>query len=285
MLKYIRWVVSPLVDTTIHAVAWVLVKTCSQTRAYDAAIAINRWTQPICGLLQLIAISLTNRDRRYPLLKRMFSAMTRSGGVSLRVRVRNEEALIRTYRNHGRLILCTAHFGLTMAIFRALEERNLEAISISFGGNGQVDGWHWGCQKRLRLIKPGPSALFQARKALEAGTILIAYLDHAVSKIRPIWSKSVTMGISPNIFEFAQLSSIPILFFSSELAPDGAIVLDFVEPSRALTNDDRGAVVESMAQEFKDFVQARTGWQCVIQRPRLSPRAIMAKANHNPVLR
>ena len=229
--------------------AWILVKTSSPEGAYARAVRfVTLVYPPLAVLYRKLYPERLNRDRRVLILRWMLSVMTRHGSVELKIRVANFSAVENTYAKSGRLILCTAHFGLTMAIFSLLENRGLPFKSVT---SGSGKGWNWGCRQPLDLIPADQNCLLRIRKALEARVVVVIYADYIPSH----WSGIDRGAISPNIFRFARITSTPILYFDARLAEDGATEINVVEPETL------------EAEEFRGFVQARTNMRWVVRRP------------------
>jgi hypothetical protein len=220
--------------------AWILVKTCPPRAAFRCAV----W---FATLLHRIAAApyarlrpqFPPRDRRGLILQWMFGVMTRHGHVDLDVRLVNGAAIERAYARAGRLILCTAHFGLTMAMFSALERRGHRFNLIS---TGRGHGWNWGCRQPLAIIQNDAHCLLHLRRSLDEGVIAVVYPDHLPpgNGVRPTL-------ISPQIFRFARMTRTPLLYYDVRLEA-GAIVITVVEPETA------------DAAEFGAFIAARAGW-------------------------
>jgi hypothetical protein len=202
------------------------------------------------------------RDWRSLILQRALSVMTRRrAGFDLKLRVIGGEDLDSVYRETGRVILCTAHFGLTLATPRVLADRGLPVALIADRAGG-YDGWHWGLRERLQVLQEGPNVLLQARAALAKGIVVICYTDYIVAGKD---SGERLMGISPNVFELAQRLRAALLFLGSRLEPDGTIDIEFFRPQNH--RPESAEFVAACMDEFVAFVRLRTGWNCIIRRP------------------
>jgi hypothetical protein len=233
----------------ISVIAWLLVRVLKPRAAYWGAAAFVGAVYPLIGWAdrRLHRHSLP-RDRRSLILRAMLGVMTRHGRVDPAVRLGNFELVERTYAEAGRLMLCTAHFGLTMAVFSVLERRGY-AFNVVTSGHGK--GWNWGCDRPLDRVKADEQCLRRLRASLAQGTIAVVYAD-AVPAHGTIGGD---VEISPSLFRFARLTKTPILYFDARRLADGAIGIDFFQPEAA------------DAEEFCRFVAERTGWRCAIGNP------------------
>lgn len=233
----------------LTVVAWILVKTSPPEAAYGRVVRfVNLVYPPLAALYRALYPEKLNRDRRVLMLQWMLSVMTRHGFVELKMRVSNFSAVESAFAKSGRLILCSAHFGLTMAIFSVLENRGLPFKSVT---NGSGRGWNWGCRQPLDLIPADQHCLLRIRKALQERAIVVIYADY----IPTHWNGIDCGAISPNIFRFARITSTPILYFDAQLAVDGATEINVVEPE----------IFD--AEEFSRFVHARTDMRWIVRRP------------------
>ncbi len=219
--------------------------------------------------------SWTGADYHSEFVQHMLCAATRHGGIDIKVLLSGADILGEIYRRHGHAILCTAHFGLTLAIARALAD-----LSIPVSGIGKVQpsmsGWHWGVPERLRIIASSPYCFVRARRALETGRVLVAYPDDGVyddTDGRPV------MVIKPNLFSFAARLKCPVLFFGAKLAEDGAILIDIVRPDHAFPQT--AADARGLAEEFFAFVSARSKRPCRMEPGR---RTVRNAAQERPLV-
>lgn len=198
------------------------------------------------------------RDIRLPVLQHMLCSATRHGGVPLRLRTENGNLLETMFREHGRLLLCTAHLGLTMAIQRVLHDRAIPLQMI--GSPGRTDGLHWGCPRPAPIINSDTMSLLRARRVLTEGHALLAYPDTMKRT-----GAAFTFQVRRNLFHFAARTHTPVLFFDARLARDGAIVVHIMKPRQSQPGIPCNA--ESMAQSFCDFLRARTDLPYRLEQP------------------
>lgn len=251
-MTFMRWLrrqlrhpISILACVPLSVTAWLLVKLCAPRRAYRHAVRL------VLALYPLLAPAYARlhpqklaRDRRGIILQWMFGVMSRHGFIDLEIRVNNLTAL-RHRRAEGRgVILCTAHTGLTMAMFAVIEREGWANVLIS-GGSGH--GWNWGCHHPIRLIRPSGDCLLRLRARLREGAVAIVYPD-----TQPSYDGPQTVAISPNLFRFARMTATPLLYYDACLAEDGMIEIAILEPG---TGDP---------EEFAALLAERHGWKTAI---------------------
>lgn len=227
------------------AVAFALARLMPSNRLYPSCVraaALMAW--PL-GERARRMFAVTRPDARSIVLQHILCVATRHGGVAVHVRVENTTLLEDTWRRHGRLLLCTAHLGLTMAIQHVLHERGIPLQMI--GHPPRADGLHWGCPGPAPIIADDALCLVRARRALAQGHALMAYPDRVVHA-----GRTYAYHIRRNLFRFAIHTGTPVLFFDARLAKDGAILVHFARPRPHPDGD-------GLAHAFRDFLRARTG--------------------------
>ena len=154
----------PVLFAATGAVAFILVRLVPAARVYDLCVGTARLlARPLNWLARCLALGVL-KDIGVTILQHMLCVATRHGGVAVRVRVDDDGLLEAVFRRHGRVLLCTAHLGLTMAIQRALHER---AIPLYLMGRPvRADGLHWGCPKAAPIIPSDALCLIRARRVL-----------------------------------------------------------------------------------------------------------------------
>jgi hypothetical protein len=227
------------------AVAFALTRMTSPDRLYAQCVraaSILAW--PL-GERTRRLLAIIRPDPRSVILQHILCVATRHGGVAVRVRVENTTLLEDTWRRHGRLLLCTAHLGLTMAIQRVLHERGIPLQII--GQPPRADGLHWGCPQPATIITSNTHCLVRARRALAQGHALLAYPDMVAHA-----SRTHAYYVRRNLFRFAIRTRTPVLFFDARQEKDGAILVHFARPRPHLNGDGQ-------ARAFCDFLRTRTG--------------------------
>ncbi len=244
-----------------------------------SAWRVIRATYPILSAFYRAGIDAgLRKDWRGSIMNRMLSVFTRiDPGFTLHLEIRSPHLLADMRRRHGGVLVCTGHFGLTLAAHKGLLDMGLEPVFIGSGENGARDmsGWNWGTPRHVDLLDADrPDVLTQASKRVRGGAVLIGYVDYDPAATAPR-AGAGTQAVSPNAFAWAQLERVPILFMASSLADDGRIVLEFFQPANAMAGNAREAL--ACADEFCNFIGRRMGRDYVIRRPkhaalrRLSP--------------
>lgn len=254
MREIIKKLFKQLIEIFITVSGFIIAKMRTPQQRYWAALLWVKWVFPFAlfvdrWVFRRYQKSLLNKTT---LLKFILSAITRYAYIEIPLRSINEQALLEYHHKYGGFILCSAHFGLTMAVFGFLEKHGLPVMSISNGGpRKNAFGWNWGCTQPLRLIKSDANSLIKVRKALAKDEIVLVYCDHAPDEN----FQNNFLFLSPNIFEYAYKANIPLLFLGVALAYDGIIEIEFVEASHPIPASAEELVV--VMEEFRYFVAQR----------------------------
>lgn len=250
----------------IDVMAEACVRVVPRTRAYDALVALSALVHMATkGVYAVLRRNSPKRDFRALILRDMLCAATGADGFPIHTRVLGGDALERVHAAHGRVILCTVHFGLTLAVFSAIEACGIAPAGLGLV-TGKRDRFAWGCTKPVLLIESDAMGLLRARAALDQGHALVVFPEMARSRAELPDSGDPAFDIAPNVFTFARLTKTPVLFFSSALDPDGAIRLEFLEPVHSVPRspEDEAALID----DFCRFVEVRTGRPCSPLPPR-----------------
>ncbi|CAH1903505.1 conserved hypothetical protein [Candidatus Nitrotoga sp. HW29] len=254
MREIIKKLFKRLIEIFVTVSGFIIAKMRNPQQRYWAALRWVKWLLPVAVFVDRWVF---RRYQKSPLdttalLKFILSAITRYAYIEIPLRSPNEQTLLEYHRKYGGFILCSAHFGLTMAVFGFLEKHGLPVMSISNGGSGKkAYGWNWGCTAPLRLIKPDEKSLIKVRKALAKNEIVLVYCDHAPDDN----FQNDFLYLSPNIFEYAYKTTTPLLFLGAALAYDGMIEIEFVEASHPIPASEEELVV--VMEEFRCFVAQR----------------------------
>lgn len=254
MREIIKKLFKLLIEFFITVSGFIIAKLRNSEERYWAALLWVKWLFPFAVFVDRWALGRPQKSllSKTALLKFILSAITRYAYIEIPLRSLNERALLKYHRKYGGFILCSAHFGLTMAVFGFLEKHGLPVVSISNGGSKKkAYGWNWGCTEPLRLIKPDAKSLIKVHKALAKNEIVLVYCDHAPDDN----FQNDFLFLSPNIFEYAYKATTPLLFLGAALAYDEIIEIEFVEASHPIP-----ASVEKLAvvmEEFRCFVAQR----------------------------
>jgi hypothetical protein len=256
-------------DRYANRVANLIIGAVAATVAYlappDRAYTILwRLASPLFPVMEAVYRAVGKRsgqDCRTLTIRRALAVMTRCRpGFDLPLQVEGGEELARVLKEDAPVILCTAHFGLTLAAPRILADYGRRAVLIAVK-NEYNGGWHWGLREPLQVLADGTDVLLRARAVLRSGQPLISYVDYEASETE---LPEVVTLISPNIFQLARLTGATVLFFGSRLELDGRITIKFHRPRlhRILSPDE----AHLCASEFVDFASKHAGWKCAVQR-------------------
>jgi lauroyl/myristoyl acyltransferase len=250
-------------DWGIGAVASMVVRFAPPGSEYVVLWRILTIAYPLFAVPYKVCRPRSRSDMwRTLILQRALSVMTRyRPGFDLKLNVLGGDNVDRALRAAEPLVVCTAHFGLTLAAPRALADREHKVALIASQSSGR-DGWHWGLRDPLHLLPSGSDTLLRARSVLRAGTPVICYVDYMLSGSD---SQTRLTGISPSVFHLAYRLGANLLFLASRLESDGTITIEFHRPNQQRLATSQAA--DLCAEEFASFVADRTGWPCIVRRP------------------
>lgn len=256
--------------------AMIIWYSSRRERAQLAAWRVIRVSYPLLSALYRFGVGKRKRkDWRGSMLNRMLSVFTHfDPDFALHMEMRGAWLLTEAHRRHGGVLVCTGHFGLTLASHKGLLDLGLEPVFIGSGERGarDVSGWNWGTSRPIDLLdSDSPDVLIHAARRLRDGAVVIGYVDYD-PLAQGMISGPASMAISPNAFSWAQLNRVPLLFMSSGTREDGRIVLEFSQPAHTLPDSPRSAL--ACAAEFSDFMTSRTGRNHVVMRPKEASRAL-----------
>ncbi|CAG9933426.1 hypothetical protein [Candidatus Nitrotoga arctica] len=254
MRETIKKLFKQLIEFFIAVSGFIIAKLRNPQQRYWAALLWVKWLFPFAVFVDRWVFRRPQKSllSKTALLKFILSAITRYAYIEIPLRSPNERTLLEYHRKYGGFILCSAHFGLTMAVFGFLEKHGIPITSISNGGSRKkAYGWNWGCTEPLRLIKSDAKSFIKVRKALAKDEIVLVYCDHATDDN----FQNDFLFLSPNIFEYAYKATIPLLFLGAALAYDGIIEIEFVEASHPIPASAEELVM--VMEEFRLFVAQR----------------------------
>ncbi|MEN3974193.1 hypothetical protein [Emcibacter sp. SYSU 3D8] len=245
-------------------------------RAQFTAWRVIRASYPVLSRLYLLGVNpRQQKDWRSSMLNRILSVFTRiDADFTLHLDIRGAWLLKEAHRQYGGVLICTGHFGLTLASHKGLLDLGLDPVFIGSGQRGARDmsGWNWGTATPIDLVDSDRSdVLLQAARRLRDGAVVIGYVDFD-PLAHGLRCNPASLAISPNAFSWAQINRFPMLFMASEPSEDGRIVLEFTQPIHAIPDSPRSAL--ACAAEFGDFMTSRTGRNHVVMRPKEASRAL-----------
>jgi lauroyl/myristoyl acyltransferase len=257
--------VERIADAAIRLAAAVLVRLVPADRVHATTYRLIAATYPVLSCpFRLLAPPQRQRDWRPMMLRQALAVMTRiRPGFPIAVRMEGGAALDDAWRESRRVILCTAHFGLTLAAPRALIDRGYRIAGIADPAGGKDDGWNWGLAERLRILADRPDVFLHARAALDQGIVIVCYADHVLAHHA---DGSRRMALSPNAVRFARRVGAAVLFLGARLDPDGAITIEIHRPEQWRPRTARDA--DACVGEFVAFARARTGFAYEVRAPR-----------------
>jgi hypothetical protein len=250
-----------LADWIIGGVAAMVAYLAPPDRAYAVLWRLISPFFPVLETIFRVVAKRPGQDCRTLTIQRALAVMTRCRpGFDLALRVEGREELARVLKESTPVILCTAHFGLTLAAPRVLADYGRRVALIASKAK-ESNGWHWGLREPLQILGDGADSFLRARAVLRSGHLLISYVDY---KTLGSASPEVVTCISPNAFRLAHLTGATLLFFSSRLELDGHISINFHRPqlNRILSPEQANLC----AAEFVDFASKHADWKCVVQR-------------------
>jgi hypothetical protein len=239
----------------VGVVAAAVVHAVSPNRAHEVFWRISQAAFPLfAGVYRVFRPQSRSELWRIHVLQRALSVMTRQRpGFTLKVRVSGTD---------DPLIICTAHFGLTLAAARVLADLGHRPAWI-VDRTDTADGWHWGLRQPLWILPRASDVMLHARRALQDGFPVVCYVDF---KPPEFCSRTFThVHISPNVFRLAHRLAANLLFMASGLEADGTIRIEFRQPNLGRLRSLQEA--DLCAAEFAEFVSARTGWTCSVRKP------------------
>jgi hypothetical protein len=198
-------------------------------------------------------------DRRATMLNRMLCRIT-AHGPGLRLDAAWEQGALLDAAAAGGcgVLICTAHQRLAFAAHALLRAQGLKPVFVAIPGNVQP-GSHWGDREPLTLVDAeNPDVLLRCARHIANGDIVIAFVDYRIEP-DPGDRRAPPVAISPNAFAWARSNDVPLLFLASRLTREGRILLELAQP-------EAGKAGAALARDFADFLEARTGWRCVVQR-------------------
>ena len=259
-----------LAHRILDLIAWVIWRRNSpETVQFAACRFIDRWLPLLARSYFLGRPTLYRAEHRATALNHFLCQFTRfDSSFTLHVDAENVEAVIEASAGNRGVLICTVHLRLTFAAHRVLLDLGLKPV---FVGNVSpaISGWNWG--------HPDPITAIDARRAdvlircaahTRRGDIVFAFVDHRPDEMNN-GGTPPPVAISPNAFAWARANDVPVLFLASRLSPDGRIVIEFHKPEAMAARPD---AADPSAIGFAKFIEKRTGWRCVVRRPKETQR-------------
>lgn len=256
------WIAHRILDA-IARVIWH--RNNRQTVQFAACRFIDRWLPFFARSYFIGRPSLYRPDHRATALNHLLCQFTRiDPRFTLHVDVENADAMIGAAAGNRGVLICTAHLRLTFAVHGVLRDLGLKPVFVGFV-SPKASGWNWGHPDPITTIDAARAdVLIKCAAHIRRGDIVIAFVDHRPAGLSNS-DAPPPVAISPNAFVWARNSGVPVLFLASRLTPDGRIVIEFQKPEAVATRPD---AAEPFAIGFADFIERRTGWRCVVRRPK-----------------
>ncbi|MFI5136208.1 MAG: hypothetical protein ACHQIM_00185 [Sphingobacteriales bacterium] len=188
----------------------------------------------------------TFRIRHAYLLNGILSLMTRSPKpFPIPIRAKGME-IFKKYETNG-TVLCSLHLPLTKVALRYLIENGFKPTAAITGDQHLKNSMAvWGINDRIPALQTGPFVLNRAKSILRQGGTVVALADQKLGG-----------KISPNIFLLAQMLNARVVYFFSELRPDGTIDVSFFESDIAGLRAENA--VGSQIMELQNYVTGILG--------------------------
>jgi len=139
------------------------------------------------------------------------------------------------------LLLCSAHMPLLPVALRALAENNIILNALILKPVVKNNRYPlFGIDYKIPVINNGPNVLLKAKNILQNGGIVIALADEDTGY----------NNYSPNVFRLAEKINTELVYFFSELKPDGHIEVSFFE---APTNAHSGNLTTSRISALNNY--------------------------------
>lgn len=142
---------------------------------------------------------------------------------TLQIKITDAKTLTEVQRKYGNTLIITAHFGLTMSSHFALLGMGLNPVFIGNldGGNRDFSGFAWGTDRGVSFIDAQQSSVLSkiGKKLCEPNTAVVAFVD---------FHDGASLCVSPNLFHWAYLRHIPIVFMTTSPGIRGLININFL---------------------------------------------------------
>lgn len=172
--------------------------------------------------------------------------------------VMGEEKLVEIQKEYGSALIFTGHFGLSMASHFALLDMGISPIFVVNTDNGSRDisGFNWGTKRNVSLIDAQqPDVLFQIGLALHIpNSAIVAFVDYYEGGL----------CVSPNLFSWAYLKNMPIIFMVTSPRDNGLINISFHSTPFMIPSSRNEAYI--CAQSFSDLMEKELGKIVVVRK-------------------
>ena len=194
------------------------------------------------------------------ILRDVLWELTRLNPVfTLNISVAGAETLIETRRKHGSVLICTGHLGLTLSSHFALHQMGLDPIFVVNFDKGIRDtsGFNWGTEQKVSLIDAQAGNVFQEiSKALNRpNSAVVCFVD---------FFDGGNIYVSPNLFNWAYLKGIPVIFMKSSPSSLGSIHINLQYAPIEVSSTKEEAYI--CAQSFAELMTKETGAKVIVRK-------------------
>ncbi|MGB6193259.1 MAG: hypothetical protein WBF42_12395 [Terracidiphilus sp.] len=136
-------------------------------------------------------------------------------------RCKNIEALVEAQGNPGGTVLCSVHLPLVKLLLRHMVDSGIPPTAVVADRSLIHDGriGVWGSEQSLPGLIADKNVLFRTRHVLKTGGLIATLVD-------------VDLGnpVNCNLFRFIRSTGARMVFFTTALQPDGAVMVEFFAP-------------------------------------------------------
>lgn len=226
---------------------------------YWPVFRLSYWTAPVFRLRP--AGPDNDRFHQALLLNRFLGMFTRAGRpFPIPYRVVGATALLEAARDNRGMILCSAHVPLVKVGLRAVMEMGLTptAAIVETPTEDQRIAI-WGLDERLPAILVAPNVLVRARTVLRNHGSVALLIDARSG-----------LPYSPNILRLAGKMGARVVFFFTELQPDGHIEVLFLAPPDPYCSSEE--TIQANLQALDREVQRILGRTSSVAIPEMAPQ-------------
>jgi hypothetical protein len=149
------------------------------------------------------------------------------------IRENDVEAILEARKNSRGVVLCSVHLPFIRLVLRRLVELGMPPTAVIAGATAQVSGRLavWGMAESLPALVPDKDVLFKVRSILRHGGVVATLID-------------VDLGapMNGNVFRFIRSIGARLVFFTTELQPDGEIMVEFFAPPDPFCLSDKSVL-------------------------------------------
>jgi lauroyl/myristoyl acyltransferase len=143
------------------------------------------------------------------------------------------EAILEAQKNPHGVVLCSVHLPFIRMVLRRLVELGIPPTAVIAGASAQASGRLavWGMAESLPALVPDKDVLFKVRSILRHGGVVGTLIDVDLSA-----------PMNANVFRLIRSIGARLVFFTTELQPDGEIMVDFFAPPDPFCLSDKSVL-------------------------------------------